>query len=214
MQEEFLKGEEDPHLMSMLSDENVRIKQISAGGHHTLILTSDGQVYSFGYGSHGQLGHKNTLNYFEPKLVNDLKNVQIEQVAAGWNHSIVLAKTGDIYVCGHGDYGQLGLGETVSKTRFTLLEAVKNKNVYTIFAGGNHSWMVLDETEPVRSTWRPPKPLMEDAKAKEEDTSSSFQPINFFETNAVAQSKYAIQIIYTDTSLSHRFIRCQLTEEH
>jgi alpha-tubulin suppressor-like RCC1 family protein len=29
------------------------IIQISAGGHHSLILNSTGQVLSFGYGSHG-----------------------------------------------------------------------------------------------------------------------------------------------------------------
>lgn len=30
-----------------------KIIQISAGGHHSLVLTEGGAVYSFGYGSHG-----------------------------------------------------------------------------------------------------------------------------------------------------------------
>lgn len=29
------------------------IREISAGGHHSLLLNSHGQVFSFGYGSHG-----------------------------------------------------------------------------------------------------------------------------------------------------------------
>lgn len=42
------------------------ITQISAGGHHTLVLTGKGRVYSFGYGSHGQLGLRNTKNFSTP----------------------------------------------------------------------------------------------------------------------------------------------------
>lgn len=30
-----------------------KISQISAGGHHSLVLDDQGHVYSFGYGSHG-----------------------------------------------------------------------------------------------------------------------------------------------------------------
>ena len=32
------------------------IKEIAAGGHHSLVLNARGRVYSFGYNSHGQLG--------------------------------------------------------------------------------------------------------------------------------------------------------------
>ena len=49
---------------------------------------------------------------------------------AGQHHSIVISTKGDIYVCGLGEYGQLGLGETVSKTQFTLLSHVGNKQVH------------------------------------------------------------------------------------
>ena len=58
-------------LMQMMSN-TTGVKRISAGGHHSLILMDNGQLFSFGYESHGQLGHKNTLNYFEPKLIKDL----------------------------------------------------------------------------------------------------------------------------------------------
>lgn len=43
-----------------------QILQISAGGHHSLLLTAKGRVYSFGYGSHGQLGLRTTKNYSSP----------------------------------------------------------------------------------------------------------------------------------------------------
>jgi len=33
------------------------------------------------------------------------------------------------------------------------------RNIYKIFAGGNHSWVVLDDIIPVREKYRPPSPM-------------------------------------------------------
>jgi hypothetical protein len=33
------------------------------------------------------------------------------------------------------------------------------KNVYRIFAGGNHSWVVIDDVIPVKDNYRPPSPV-------------------------------------------------------
>ena len=33
------------------------------------------------------------------------------------------------------------------------------KNVYKIFAGGNHSWVIIDDIVPVRKRYRPPSPV-------------------------------------------------------
>lgn len=87
------------------------IKQISAGGHHNLVLSQDGKLFAFGFGQHGQLGLRSNLNFATPKLVKDLLSKPIAKVAAGWNHSLVLTKKGDIFACGYGQYGQLGLSE-------------------------------------------------------------------------------------------------------
>ena len=32
------------------------MKEISCGGHHSLVLTKSSKVYSFGHGAQGQLG--------------------------------------------------------------------------------------------------------------------------------------------------------------
>jgi alpha-tubulin suppressor-like RCC1 family protein len=49
----------------------VHIKTISAGGRHSLVLTVDGFLYSFGYGQQGQLGHRKAVNVHKAKLVSD-----------------------------------------------------------------------------------------------------------------------------------------------
>lgn len=43
---------------------------------------------------------------------------------------------------------------------------MQEKNVYRLFAGGNHSWVLLDEFVPLRKGYRPPSPLAcEDEKS-------------------------------------------------
>jgi alpha-tubulin suppressor-like RCC1 family protein len=78
---------------------------------------------------------------------------QVSLVAAGWNHSLVLTDRGDLYACGYGLNGQLGLGDKESKTSFTFVQAFSKKNISKIFAGGNHSWIVLDDVMPTRDNY-------------------------------------------------------------
>lgn len=75
------------------------------------------------------------------------------------HHSLALTRNGDLYACGHGEYGQLGLGSTESKTQFTLVESIGDKNIDKIFAGGSHSWIILNDIDPIRSNYKYPDAL-------------------------------------------------------
>ena len=79
---------------------DVQIKSIAAGSKHSMVLSTDGQLYTFGYGQQGQLGHRSAKNIFQPKFVQDFVGKKIKLIAAGQNHSIVLSQAGDIFVCG------------------------------------------------------------------------------------------------------------------
>ncbi len=51
----------------------VKIVQLSAGLHHTLMLSSDGEVFGFGSNSHGQLGQVRTsLEFYSVSLTGIL----------------------------------------------------------------------------------------------------------------------------------------------
>lgn len=151
--------------LNMINDEfelqqtRPQITQISAGGHHSLVLTAKGRVYSFGYGSHGQLGLRQTKNYCTPQLIKDLLSKPISLIAAGWNHSLALSESGDLFGCGYGNHGQLGLNDKDPRTSFTHVANLGPKNIYKVFAGGNHSWVVIDDIIPVRESYRPPSPV-------------------------------------------------------
>ena len=91
-------------------------KLISAGNAHSLVTSGKaGEIWSFGYGGFGQLGHGGTGSEAVPRLIEALSGVVVRQVAAGARHSIVLTRDGDVFTWGWGVYGQLGQGNTASQ---------------------------------------------------------------------------------------------------
>ena len=52
-----IPSDEDPsEEVLKMGTSKPKVRQISCGGHHSLVLSSRGYLYSFGYGAHGQLG--------------------------------------------------------------------------------------------------------------------------------------------------------------
>ncbi|XP_073798700.1 RCC1 domain-containing protein 1 isoform X1 [Danio rerio] len=79
------------------------------GSEHALLLTADGTLYSWGSGSHGQLGHGALTSLEDPQAVEALWGVPIKAVAAGNWHSAAVSSGGDLYMWGWNESGQLGL---------------------------------------------------------------------------------------------------------
>ena len=94
-----------------------------------------------------------------PQLVRDFASIPIAQIAAGWHHSLALTTKGDLYAAGHGAWGQLGLGENDIMPNFVYVSPIGPKNIKKVFAGGDHSWVLLDEENPERLDYSPPSPL-------------------------------------------------------
>lgn len=85
----------------------VIIKDVKCGGEHTIVLSSYGRVYTFGHGYTGQLGLGNTKNFDRPMIIKSLIKKTVNQIAAGWSHSMVLTVEGNLYMAGCGKYGEL-----------------------------------------------------------------------------------------------------------
>eukprot|EP00794_Sanderia_malayensis_P006664 gene6664-7416_t len=86
---------------------------------HTLALTTDGQVFSWGDGDYGKLGHGNTLMQKTPKRIRF-----VIQISAGNRHSGAVTDEGELYTWGEGDYGRLGHGDSSSKSIPTLVKNI------------------------------------------------------------------------------------------
>ena len=200
-----------PWVKKPKDDQYGEIVQISGGGHHSLVLTSAGCVFSFGYASYGQLGLHSTLNYCEPQHVNYMRAKMVKSIAAGWNHSLVLTGKGDVWACGYGFFGQLGLGGDESHTTFTHVSSLGNKNITKIFAGGNHSWAIIDIAQPIREDYEPPSPIDElnislssDKRAELSLHQSSYMKL--------PKSDFSLTIVYSELGYCHRFINYTLKE--
>jgi alpha-tubulin suppressor-like RCC1 family protein len=90
-----------------------RVAVISAGGQdeygHFLLATTSGCLFSWGDGSHGQLGLGTTTSHDSPQRVQTPGVMCFTSVAAGDYHSLGVAD-GHVYSFGNCRGGVLGLG--------------------------------------------------------------------------------------------------------
>ncbi|XP_060742328.1 RCC1 domain-containing protein 1 isoform X2 [Tachysurus vachellii] len=87
----------------------LRSVSLALGTEHAVLLTASGTVYTWGHGSHGQLGHGTLVSEDEPRAVEALWGVPMKSVAAGGWHSACISAGGDLYVWGWNESGQIGL---------------------------------------------------------------------------------------------------------
>lgn len=83
---------------------------IACGPRHVLCTTDIGQVFSWGTGADGRLGHGTTETLSQPRLIMALADQQIWQVACGNAHSVCISIDGSLYTWGRGANGRLGHG--------------------------------------------------------------------------------------------------------
>ena len=101
--------EPTPH--SVVALDAAKLNFLAVGRMHSLAVV-DGTVWSWGRGSHGQLGtgYNPTMN--RPRMVTAVdtavKGAAIASVSCGDNHSVALTKDGRIVTWGCNLYGQLG----------------------------------------------------------------------------------------------------------
>lgn len=136
------------------------ITEISAGEHHTLALTSEGDVYSWGRYDMKEIGIPKenlppstfkdahgvarsvptpTKLQFGAKADNGVK---IKTIAAGSHHSFAVTDDGFVYAWGFADTYAPGLGpldEDVEKPTRIVNTATKNHTIQLIGAGGQFS---------------------------------------------------------------------------
>ena len=84
---------------------------IKCGHDHTLLLTLEGNIYSFGSNSYGQLGlnDSNIKETNTPTLIKDIP--EIRRIECGSKHSMCIDVNDYIWLFGGNDEGQLGLGD-------------------------------------------------------------------------------------------------------
>jgi uncharacterized repeat protein (TIGR02543 family) len=130
---------------------NTIIISISAGLYHSLAVTSQGRMYTWGANWYGQLGDGTANSRTTPTLINvpSLQSGEtIAQVTAGDSHSLAVTTQGRVYAWGANWYGQLGDGTANSRTTPTLINVPNlqsGETIAHISAGSIHSLAVTSQ---------------------------------------------------------------------
>ena len=122
-----------------------RVVGVAAGGNHSLALTAEGALFSFGNGVSGQLGHGNTARQPQPKRVVALAKERVASVAAGGSHSLALTAGGALFSFGNGYFGQLGHGDTAGQWQPKRVAVLAKERVVSVAAGDGHSLVLTAE---------------------------------------------------------------------
>ena len=104
-----------PQQVVALEGEDIAQVFVYNGCEHSLAVTRDGKLYSFGYNYRGQLGHGSTTIESVPRLVKGLLSRKVVLAACSYHHSVMLCADGALFSCGRNDVGQLGHGDTIDK---------------------------------------------------------------------------------------------------
>jgi len=123
------------------------IASIAAGDVHSMVLATDGTMWTWGGNSDGQLGNGGTTDSWSPQPVNALPGGRVPiQIAAGALHNLALANDGSVWAWGRGTAGQLGYGSTVSKySPFPVNALPGGRVVRAIAAGGFTSYALAND---------------------------------------------------------------------
>ena len=133
----------EPTAIEALRD--VRVVAMAAGLAHSMVLTDEGNVLSFGRGTRGQLGHGVGEHQYEPTVIEALRGTRVVAIAAGDFHSMVLTEEGSVLSFGCGYDGRLGHGDTGDQLVPKIIEALSDVRVTAIAAGESHSMVLTDE---------------------------------------------------------------------
>ncbi|KAJ0404386.1 hypothetical protein ATCC90586_003129 [Pythium insidiosum] len=111
-----------------------------------LVLGNDRQLFTFGYGECGRLGHGNEETVHEPKVVEYFSSLMeslgthiagIAQVSCGREHTMVVLQNGDLYGFGWAEAGRIGTGESGSV--LTPSKVMELKSVKAVACGREHT---------------------------------------------------------------------------
>uniref|UniRef100_A0A3B3D0M2 E3 ubiquitin-protein ligase HERC2 n=1 Tax=Oryzias melastigma TaxID=30732 RepID=A0A3B3D0M2_ORYME len=134
----FSRNCDKPRLIEALKTK--RIRDIACGSSHSAAITSSGELYSWGLGEYGRLGHGDNTTQLRPKLVKVLLGHRVIQVACGSRDAQTLALTDElVFSWGDGDFGKLGRGGSEGCNIPQNIERLNGQGVCQIECGAQFS---------------------------------------------------------------------------
>ena len=111
------------------------------GSFHTITLSDDGTVHSFGRNYRGQLGLGHNKDVSLPTPIPNLPKVNM--ISCGTDFTVCVDFEGFIWSFGKNDYGQLGTG---NKTNFNVPQKILEiPPVLSVSCGASHTLIITND---------------------------------------------------------------------
>lgn len=114
-----------------------RVVQVACGAQHSAAVTSSGDLFTWGRGIEGQLGHSS--RHLPPEINDAVTGVQLRPkpvatflatkkrarpvagVSCGYDFTVVVIRAGEVWAFGGGGIGQLGIGRVTREASPTVV---------------------------------------------------------------------------------------------
>lgn len=124
-------------------------KAVASGTNHTLSISKDGKIWSWGRGQGGVLGHGDVTDQVEPRMLRTLSHKTVVNCSASEMHSACCTDEGELWTWGTSDFGKLGHGELNDETTPRMVTAMDGKKVIQVACGFSHTVCLVDSTRDV-----------------------------------------------------------------
>uniref|UniRef100_A0A8C4QH69 Regulator of chromosome condensation 2 n=1 Tax=Eptatretus burgeri TaxID=7764 RepID=A0A8C4QH69_EPTBU len=131
-----------PHRYRALSGVSVRTVVSGSCAAHSLLITCSGEVWSWGRGDKGQLGHGDAKRVDIPRAIETLKGTNIVLAACGRSQTLCLTDSGTVYSFGENNLGQLGLGNQTDSVSTPTPIAYHGQPIVKVACGAEFSVIV------------------------------------------------------------------------
>ncbi|KAL1187764.1 PH, RCC1 and FYVE domains-containing protein 1 [Cardamine amara subsp. amara] len=128
--------------------QGMHVAHVACGPWHTAVVASSGQLFTFGDGSFGALGHGDRRSTSVPREVESLSELRVMKVACGvWHTAAVVEVTneaadadlcsscGQVFTWGAGEKGQLGHGDNDTKLLPECVTSLMNEDICQVACG-------------------------------------------------------------------------------
>ncbi|ETV70836.1 hypothetical protein, variant [Aphanomyces astaci] len=162
-----------PTLVETFIDDGVRVQAVDCGDSHTVALSADGEIWTWGRGDNGRLGNGELISLDFPEPLDFFDSMTCVAIAAGRSFSLALRDDGRVFGWGKNNHFQLGLeggvldinnameripieirgfeGEKVVKIAAGTEHAAALTETGKLFVWGANLWVYPNEITPLKS---------------------------------------------------------------
>ncbi|KAK7247605.1 hypothetical protein RIF29_42491 [Crotalaria pallida] len=122
------------------------IVSVTCGADHTIARSESGrEVYSWGWGDFGRLGHGDYSDLLIPHPIRAFQGLRIKQIACGDSHCLAVTIEKEVLSWGRNQNGQLGLGTTEDAPLPQKIQTFQGVPVKMVAAGAEHSVSITED---------------------------------------------------------------------